>query len=185
MEINPVVCGYYETLLSYLPYGCLPDRLSIYLFDTPFVSFLKNDENRAQDGLALRYQFLEKLRDEADEADADYFEHWRSEEKDCSMLEMLIAFGIRIENYWTARPGRRFQPETWVIEMLKNCGLLDLDWEDCTDEEADDVLNPVLLRKYRYDGRGGFWPNPGTKKDQRTTDLWYQAAEYLKGRYKI
>jgi hypothetical protein len=44
---------------------------------------------------------------------------------------------------------------------------------------VDEILERVIGRTYRPDGRGGFFPLRYAEKDQREVELWYQLNAYV------
>ncbi len=143
-----------------------------FLFDTDFEWVLDFDENRASDGIYLRYVF--RTNHEMEHEDDLEFTRWE-EETPCSVLEMLCALSKRAEDYLGCDLGRAEEPERWFWLMLDNCGLADLDDACWYEPKAKDILEIVLKRKYHRDGTGGLWPLINSAKDQRKVDLWYQA----------
>ena len=67
------------------------------------------DDNRAEDGMDLRYEFLLA-------ADIPDDEHWRTE-SGCSLLEMFIGFSRRAQ----FQTGDTVQD--WFWEFMENLGL--------------------------------------------------------------
>lgn len=135
------------------------------LHNTEFVWLLSGDDNRAEDGIELRRQFL-IIGDIPDHPE------WRGQP--CSLLEMLIAFSKRAE----------FQSDisayTWFWEFIENLGLADCNDAACCSEEAiNDVLYQLVWRTYDMDGQGGLFPMQHPKHDQTKVEIWYQFFEYL------
>ncbi len=141
-------------------------KLMMALYTTEFVWQLIGDDNRMEDGLDLRLEFLHEAR-----LDADISE-WR-ESDGCSMLEMLIALAKRAE----------FQTDDsmhdWFWEFLKNLELDELVDSSFPESGIDDILDDLNWRRYRYDGRGGIFPIEHPTEDQRGVEIWYQFHEYL------
>lgn len=137
------------------------------LYGTEFVWLVNGDDNRAEDGLDLRQEFLREART----VNADISE-WR-ESDGCSMLEMLIALAKRCE----------FQTDDsaydWFWEFLENLGLNELVDSSFPADGIDDILDDFNWRRYDYDGRGGIFPIEHPTEDQRGVEIWYQFHEYL------
>ena len=135
------------------------------MYNTPFVWLIPNDDNRVQDGLDLRYEWIMEIGITPDR-------EWM--EEDCSFLEILIALSRRL-----AFEGEG-HPPTWFWHLIANLGL-----QECTDrskynqEEVNEVLETVIQRTYAPNGRGGLFPLRYPKHDQREVELWYQMNEYL------
>ena len=130
-----------------------------------FVWFVPNDDNRLEDGRLLRYDFIAE-----EELDAD--REWM--ELGCSFLEMLVALSYRL-SFEDGQPA-----EFWFAQLLDNLGL-----KDCTDAspyppaDIDQVLDTVIWRTYRANGRGGLFPLRRPQQDQREVEIWYQLSAYL------
>jgi hypothetical protein len=137
-------------------------------FTTEFVWFVPNDDNRAEDGRALRYEFLNDLG----------VSHPGSEWMDlpCSMLEMLIAVSRRLA--FEAEGA----PRDWFWELVDNMGLAHINDQQYDDErcaEIEEALNRVIWRTYHSNGQGGLFPLVDPVEDQREVELWYQLSYYL------
>lgn len=141
------------------------------LHHTEFVWLLWGDENRAEDGLELRRDFIF-------EAEAPDYPDWRRN-PGCSVLEMLIAFSRRAE-FQTGDKAR-----DWFWEMLDNLGLKEVDdGHEATPEDIEEILEMFVWRTYDYDGDGGLFPLTSPTRDQASLEIWYQFCDYLvdKGR---
>lgn len=107
--------SYFNFLLQLI--GENPDNpLLYYLFEVDYIWTIPLDINRAQDGIDLRclWANLTKL-----ETYDTVFKN-----KKCSMLEMLIAFAIRIENDFMGDTGVNKSSE-WFHLMITNLGIHD------------------------------------------------------------
>jgi hypothetical protein len=141
------------------------DTLLRTLHNTEFVWLISGDDNRAEDGVELRRNFLI-------EAGIPDNPEWRN--LGCSMLEMLIAFSKRAE-YMTEN-----RAHEWFWIFIRNMEL-----DDCTDasgmtpEEIGEVLYRIVWRQYNYNGDGGLFPISRPKRDQTQVEIWYQFCEYL------
>lgn len=141
------------------------------LYTTEFVWTIPMDENRAEDGIALREQFLDE------EGEYPYAtDEWKG--LACSVLEMLIALSRRVS--FEADQG---DPRAWFWELMHN---LRLDsYTDATHlstaehREVNHILETLMLRRYNRSGKGGLFPLRRPDKDQRNVDIWYQMNAYL------
>ena len=164
---NPVVDNeYYRWLLDKINYDDTDyDLVLETLFSIEFIWSVANDDNRAEDGIVLRSIFMSD-------------EGWNSEPCEdcgCTVLEMMIALAMRIENdvMWD---GEQDRTAKWFWEMFRNLGL------DMADTERDvrDIIDVLMLREYDYDGLGGLFPLGNyASEDQRNVEIWYQANLYL------
>jgi hypothetical protein len=130
-----------------------------------FVWLVPNDDNRVEDGRALRQEWAEEAGILPDRS-------WWS--RGCSFLEMLIALCRRIAFEADSRA------DPWFWHILSNLGLL-----ECTDRsnydqvEVDERIHTVIQRTYDRNGHGGLFPMRHAHKDQRRVELWYQMNAYL------
>ena len=144
-------------------YSMLCDRM----LHTDYIYYVGNDENRATDGMAMRYEFenrygfLEELSDE------------------CSVLEMFVALAIRAEVVMSD-PEYGNRTDVWFWEVMKNLGL-DAYSNYYFDERAvNDILEDFIYRRYdRYGCKGGAFPVKKPLRDMRTTEIWYQMMWWL------
>ena len=136
------------------------------LHSTEFVFLISGDDNRAEDGLDLRREFLR----ESFTAQAP---NWM--DIPCSVLEMFIAFSRKAHFEADAYSSRE-----WFWIFLGNLSLDDLnDASDHVSEIVSEVIDQFVWRTYRHDGYGGMFPLQQPKCDQRDVEIWYQFSEYL------
>lgn len=132
---------------------------------------IPNDDNRIEDGLALRDRFKEATGCKV----CSYLDG------PCTVLEMLIALAYRIEDVI----GNGHVYSFW--EMMQN---LDLDKynDDSISEignadDIDDKIDELLNRTYSRNGVGGLFPLTHPDRDQRKVEIWYQMGAYLNEKY--
>lgn len=145
-------------------------KLLRQLYTKQFLWFVPNDDNRVEDGRALRPQFI----DETGFQLGDSYEEWLALE--CSMLEMLIALAQRVAFESDG------QPAEWFWRLMHNLELdeySDLIYEIAISEEVEEVLDRVNNRTYDANGSGGLFPLRDPRSDQRDTEIWYQKEAYL------
>ena len=141
-------------------------KLFLQLYKKEFVWFVPNDDNRIEDGKALREEFVD------DEGLQDVHMDWIN--LGCSMLELLIGLSRRLA--FEAEG----EPRDWFWVLLGNIEL-----DNVTDrgyknhDRVDDILDRVIWRTYDTNGRGGLFPLNKSKNDQREVELWYQLGEYV------
>ena len=89
-------------------------KLLMYLHKTEFRYLIPNDQNRAEDGIDLRYRFVITC-------DCDY----SSDILDgpCSVLEMMVALAIRCEENIMDDPSFGNRTGQWFWGMINNLGL--------------------------------------------------------------
>lgn len=161
---------YFEWLVAKVQYVIQPTPSLTYwkllkeLHCTEFVWVLSGDDNRLQDGLELRVEFL---------LDADIPDDplWRS--FGCSVLEMMIAFARRAE----------FQTEIrayeWFWEFIENLNLIGHDDANIDTAIVQVILETFIWRTYDRAGNGSMFPLQRITTNQRNTEIWYQFFEYL------
>lgn len=135
------------------------------LHNTEFVWLVPNDDNRVQDGLDLRPEFLREAR-----LDEDVL----FDGLGCSVLEMIIAFSRRIE-FDTDEP---LQAIFW--QFVGNLGLSEFNDASFNERMADDILTKFIWRTYNFNGHGGgMFPLNKPNRDQRGVEIWYQYCDYV------
>lgn len=151
------------------------------LFDTEFRWSIRNDENRAQDGILLRGTFL-KSSDSEGAGIGDI-------QGPCTVLEMLIALATRIDIDIMWDPDKGDQTMRWFWEMVQNLGLDGFDDDDFEGEDGyrfvPFIVDRWLDRRYRWDGIGGLFPLKNPTCDQRETEIWYQMNVYMIENYGV
>ena len=125
---------------------------------------LQLDSNRARDGIDLRY----KYGCSNDISDP------------CSVLEMLIALAVRIENQYMTSYDEGDRTGQWFWVMISNLGLNRLDDDNFDEDMADLLVDRFLNREYCEDGsEGGLFVIERPFQDLREIDIWTQANWYL------
>lgn len=136
-----------------------------YLHNHQYVWTISGDDNRAADGVDLRHEY-------AYECNVLIPREW--ENLPCSVFEMLVALAIRAQ-FQTGDP-----PSYWFWIMMENLGLDECnDASIMQDEEVEEIVQRFLFRQYEPSGLGGLFPLHDPLHDQRTTEIWYQFAEYI------
>lgn len=161
-----IVCG--ERFSSCISYRKLLARLH----NTEFIYILQRDENRAEDGIDLRYRFeydnQEKIHDVKRYLDGP-----------CSVLEMMIALAIRCEESIMDNPNLGNRTGQWFWGMIANLGLGDMVDDKFDRVYVDMVISRLLNREYEPNGKGGLFTVRNRKKDLRTVEIWCQLQWFL------
>ena len=163
------LCGFVKPFVLNRSYRFL----MLHLFRTDFYAVIPMDENRASDGIELRYRFGREKRirmsDIANVLDV----------KDCSVLEMMVALSLRCEEQIIDDPdvGDRTRKLFW--SMINNLGLNRMDDESYDSFEVEDRLDIFMNREYKPDGTGGLFKLRKTRHDLRNVEIWYQMMWYL------
>lgn len=151
-------------------------RLLNILNQIDFTYIMNMDENRASDGISLRYRFgYEKNID--DKVIMMYLDGWP-----CSVLEMMIALAIRCEEHIMSDSEIGDRTRLWFWEMIKSLGLTDFKHFD--ENQIKSRVFKFLNREYDADGTGGLFTVPECRYDLRTADIWYQMMWYLCKKFK-
>jgi hypothetical protein len=145
-------------------------RLLWFLHDTEFVFRLPGDENRAEDGIDLRYRFA---------IDYTTIENAHLYLKGpCSVLEMMIALAFKMEDTMDD-PLMGDRTAQWFWNMVVNLGLGSMNDSNFNEPLVHDTIGRFLCREYEPDGKGGLFVIRGCTDDLRYVDLWHQMCWYL------
>ena len=135
------------------------------------IFLLPKDENRAEDGIALRYRFAYGYHSPAS---AETFL-----DGPCSVLEMMVALAIRCEETIMDNPLIGDRTGQWFWGMIVSLGLGSM-MDDRFDEDyVDFVINRFLNREYEPNGKGGLFTIKNCVQDLRDVEIWYQICWYL------
>ena len=146
-------------------------KLLEYLHDTEFYWMLDMDENRAKDGLDLRYRFCVDHRCLSDIEKIDY--------KPCSVLEMMLALAIRCEETIMDDPNYGDRTAQWFWGMIGSLGLKCMTDEYFDEKYVESVVFRFLDRKYCSNGEGGLFIIDDPPRDLRDVEIWNQLSWYL------
>jgi hypothetical protein len=144
-------------------------RNLLYILQTnQFVWLIPNDDNRAEDGKYLRYEFLEDEGIDLKRRD----DYWMN--LGCSFLEFLVALSRRLA-FETAK-----SVDDCFFELLENLDLKQFNDRIPIDKAyIESVLERVNWRTYEYNGGGGLFPLVYPERDQREVEIWYQLSAYI------
>lgn len=146
-----------------------------FLHGVDFTYTIDMDGNRFDDGINLRYRF-------ADESGyngrmvAKYLDS-----RPCSVLEMLLALAIRLEEHIMSDPEQGDRTRIWFWTMLSNLELDDMIDSRFDANHVENAIQKLLNREYGCDGKGGLFRIKHCKYDLRNVEIWYQANWYLNG----
>lgn len=149
-------------------------KLLSYLHNTVFTWSLPRDENRAEDGINLRWRFAcdtnrESAFDDVSECLAG----------SCSVLEMMVALAIRCEDTIMDDPHVGNRTSQWFWSMVTNLGLGSMTDDQFDKRYTDSVMKNFLNRNYESNGRGGLFTIRNACRDLRDVDIWCQLCWYL------
>ena len=164
--LSYVVCGeQYEGEVSYR-------KLLAHLHEVEFTYILPMDENRAGNGINLRYRWALDI-----DEDTDYILDVL--DGPCSVLEMMVALALHCEENIMDDPKYGNRTGQWFWGMVNNLGLGAM-YDKLYDERyVDEVITRFLNREYERDGRGGLFTIKNCKYDLRDVEIWHQLSWYL------
>lgn len=145
-------------------------QLFMFLHDTEFVYFIPYDENRAVDGMTLRYHYCQIH-------DCEDLEQYLT--GPCSVLEMMVALAVRCEESIMDDPTKGDRTSQWFWTMVTNLGLGAQSDDNFNEWLVNDIVTRFLDRDYEPDGRGGLFTVRGWHRDMRTAEIWHQLMAYI------
>jgi hypothetical protein len=166
---NRVEKKYFEWLISQINVQGTRTFFELFemLFTIEFVWTVPHDDNRLQDGLDLRTEFLNR-HPHISRRNV----HW---DKGATVLEVIIALSRRLA--FTAGG----TAEDWAWQLITNLRLNKMT-DPLTENKVRKVhhiLERLIWRQYREDGLGGFFPLNWPDKDQTQVEIWYQMQKYV------
>lgn len=177
MNINNVENQYFNWLYDNICSMRAHDDISYYkilnlLFIRPFSFTVQMDENRAIDGIALRYYFDMDTNPNSSLA-------INTIDRTCSVLEMMYALAMKIENEVMDDPRYGDRTNQWFWDMMKNLGLSMMTDDQYDENIANDIIDRFLFRQYNHDGKGNIFYVKNSHEDLRELEIWIQAECYL------
>ena len=168
---------YFNWILSLITGENYPDpslylKLLARLYDTQFIYTINKDENRADDGIYLRYRFSNEKNIQ------EFITKSLLDNKPCSVLEMMVALALRCEENIMIDDDEGMQIGRWFWGMIENLGLIDMLDSNFNKDHVDDVIQRFLRREYKSNGEGGLFTVKGSR-DLRKAEIWYQLCWYL------
>lgn len=131
------------------------------------------DENRAEDGIDLRYRFGEEC---------GYHQAMIASYLDicpCSVFEMMVALALRCEENIMDDPVKGNRISKWFWIMLTNLGLESMDDGNYDELYCREVIRRFLNRDYSRNGKGGLFVIENCEYDLRHVEIWHQMCWYL------
>lgn len=179
MNANYIIDEYFEWLYDLVCKNRFSEKISyrkllMRLHSIPFRYLIANDENRAGDGIELRYKFtIYEGYDESVEYILDVLDG------PCSVLEMMIALAIRCEETIMDDPQKGNRTAQWFWGMIVNLGLGSFSDINFDRRIVDSKIDRFLNREYEPDGQGGLFTIRNCDRDLRTVEIWCQLCWYL------
>lgn len=152
-------------------------KLLELLHEIEFFWSVNYDENRAKDGIDLRYRFYT----EHGVPYSDYISEYP-----CSVFEMLVGLAIAIENFIMYDPMYGDRTPEWFWLMVNNLGIAFSDRDFNGTRKRSNAMRVDIRRRvdnmmtHNYDphGNGSLFPVRETDEDMRRIELWDQANIY-------
>lgn len=167
MNDNFILNDYFDWLyFMVVPNGGKFRKLLTMLHTMEFKYFVEYDENRASDGVNLRWYYV-------DDGGDDEILRWK---EPCTVLEMLIALAMHMDKIVG---DRELDIVHWFWLMLDN---LDLAWMEDVKYDKTYVYGRVAMfldREYEPDGNGNIIYIPDSPDDLRDVEIWNQMCWYL------
>lgn len=147
-------------------YSCLLEQM----FRKEYYTVVRNDENRAGDGVYLRDRYIGSHRGPVSVPEGP-----------CSFLEFLIGVSILLEQKLI--DGREIPISDYFWELASRLRLTEFTDDeyrfDSTPFKVDDIMIEFMDRRYCTDGAGGLFPLRHPHRNQRRVEIWYQLNSYL------
>lgn len=172
--MNSLAYDYYEWMCDKIePHiklrGISYKKLLRHLHDVEFFYILEGDENREQDGidLAKRYAIEKGIPDFS--------------EDHCSVLEMMVALAVRMEEQFMYDSELGDRTSVWFWEMIRNLGLKFVTDDRYDPTLIDNALSIFMNRMYKPNGEGGLFIVEDCYYDLTEVEIWLQANWYIEG----
>lgn len=152
-------------------------KLLTRLHSIEFKYLIPNDQNRAEDGEALRYRYA---------VEQGYDHRSINIIMDilygpCSVFEMLTALAVKCEENIMYDPNIGDRTRQWFWGMITNLGLGSMVDSRFDQLKVDNAIHKFMDRHYEPNGRGGLFTVKGCEHDLRDVEIWYQLCWYLDG----
>lgn len=165
--------NYISWLMDIANCGKEYSRLFNLMLDRDFCPYIGNDDNRAEDGLDLRYEFEEEFGVVRELVG-----------RPCSELEMFLALAKRCERDLMADYCADDQTEKWFWSMLNSVGIGRCVNKGFNTTYCERILDRFENRNYNSDGsNGGPFVVECPREDLRNVEIWYQMLWFLGQNY--
>ncbi len=145
-------------------------KLLTYLHDVEFRYSIPLDQNRAEDGMDLRWRFSCKRNHDI---------YYGDIEGPCSVLEMMVALAIRCEEGIMDDPTIGDRTGQWFWGMVVSLGLGGMHDRRFDMDEAEAIIERFLDRDYEPNGKGGLFTIRNFDRDLRNMEILHQLYAYL------
>lgn len=159
------------------------DTFYHYLFELKFIPRNEYDASRADAGTDLRWQFMSSYKLE-ENIDKDILALALQRLGNCSMLEMMVALAIQVEDVMSD-PNYPDRTSYWISRMVRSLGIGG--WYEKTCDAIPDWREQVKTHIDRFNdgdydanGEGGLWVLYHEPTDMRTLNIWDQTLLMMK-----
>lgn len=142
-------------------------RLMWQLYNTDFFWLIERDANRAVDGINLRNRWIDV------NCVSDF------PDKDCSVLEMMVALSVRCEEDIMADDDMGDRTHVWFWQMLSSMDVLGYTDDNYDEYIVEEHISIMLNREYDEYGDGSLFYVENPLQDMRNVEIWYQLNWYL------
>lgn len=168
MMNNFVLNDYFDWLYFQVVKNGSYRKLLSMLHNMEFRYSVDYDENRAADGVNLRWYYV-------DDGGDDRILSWK---EPCTVLEMLVALALQME-VTMEDPDVDYSMSHWFWMFMSNLDLVDM-----TDDNYDKTyiygrVSIFMDRTYDPDGFGNIICIPNIKEDLRDVEIWCQMCWYM------
>lgn len=182
MTRDDVLNNYFEWLYNIVCERRYPDDLSyrkllmkLHNTDFSYPITLQKDKARAADGVDLRYRFAQETN--RNQKEYNFITDCLNEP--CSMLEMMVALSLRIEETIMDDPTIGNRTSQWFWCMIANLGLGHMSDGRYDEKEVDYIIERFLNRDYEPNGKGGLFTIKNCEYDLRDVEIWTIMLWYL------
>lgn len=149
-------------------------KLLMRLHCIPFRYSIPMDQNRAEDGIGLRYRFaLDSGYEDSPEAVLNALDG------PCSVLEMMVALANRCEEDIMDDPKIGHRTGQWFWGMIASLGIGSMRDDKFDRDLVDSVVSRFLDHEYEPNGKGGLFTIRQCDRDLRKVEIWHQLCWYL------
>lgn len=144
------------------------------LYDIPFTYKLALDEDRARDGIQMRYEYdFQFGRNDISVAEELYG-------VPCSVLEMLVALAGRCyDEFLCGFPEDEVNNFVIFWDMITTLGLKKYDNNHFIFDEVHEKICNFCEKNYEKNGLGGIFYIKSSNFDARKVEIWWQMQRYL------
>lgn len=173
---------YFHWLCSFVELDQRPDSNDFswahcfrLLYNTEYTWVNERDENRACDGLALRWRFILD--------NPEYEQYIYILDGPCNVLEMMVALAVRCEEQIMDDPAYGNRTYYWFFSMIRSLGMSGNYNAGFNRRLCRKCLDRWMNGEYEPDGKGGLFTLKDPPCDLREVEIWVQLNWWLNERY--